>query len=993
MSSSESHDEAVELDDDSESTDRQPDEMDSPGSSASGAAAEEVQSDAPLGACALDYRDEEELSDSPASSSQSGGTHQMDLSSIFQILEDSAVGLLKDELKRSERYLSEDHPTASEPHAEDDKDSVLDDEEGVEDSAAAREGVRMITLNILRAMGQHDLADRLEKNELQMACQRIARCRLKKKFQSEFDGKSTKENVMPLSKIYTELHLSEDRPRGVSDDLGSWIDPSSLDPVTKGSALKCCDFFKSSPWKSGQIRTVMTKGVSGVGKTVTVQKFVLDWTERAENQDVHLIFDLPFRELNLLNDREWSLMELLQHFLPAIKMFESIDFSSYNILLIFDGLDECQLPLSFQSNENWSDAAKPTSLDVLLTNLIKGSLLPSAFVWITSRPTAAARVPLEHVDRMTEILGFDDQQKEEFFTKRFSDADMTKRVIRHVGSLRSLQIMCHVPFFCWISAAVFEKLPGEMEGEELPRTLTQMYTHFLIRHVFPGGADQKQSGLMELHKAVVLKVGRLAFQHLQRASVVFSEDDLIECGIDSRDSPLCYDVCRKIIQEEAGVGEEKLYSFLHPSIQEYLAALYVFLLDKERCVLTDVNSVDAKNTVCDLLKNAVDQAVRSERGHLDLYLRFLLGLFMDSGRTPFDGSQMQMESNESYIEQTVQCVKNKLKEKVSPERAISLFHCLAELGDSSLVEEVQLYLNSGDLSAGSLSPGQWSTLVVVLLISGTKLDVFDLKKFLRSEECLLRLLPVLRVSTTALLNGCELSEESCTALASAISCSDNCLRELDVTHNDLQDAGVKLLSAGLSNQHCKLNTLRLSGCRVTAGGCAALASALRSNPSHLRELHLSCNLLGDTGAVRLSDLLQDPRCMLEKLWLMSCGLTGEGFASLASALRSNPSHLKELRLSHNPLGLTGVSLLAGILENPACKLEKLELSLCGVTEEGCAALASALGSNPSYLRELDLSYNHLGDSGVKVLSALLQDPKFKLEKLRILPQLTNCATS
>jgi len=45
-------------------------------------------------------------------------------------------------------------------------------------------------------------------------------------------------------------------------------------------------------------------------------------------------------------------------------------------------------------------------------------------------------------------------------------------------------------------------------------------------------------------------------------------------------------------------------------------------------------------------------------------------------------------------------------------------------------------------------------------------------------------------------------------------------------------------------------------------------------------------------------------------------------------------------------------------------------------------LSSALRSNPSHMRELNLSNNKLGDSGVKLLSDLLQDPNYKLEKLQ-----------
>ncbi|XP_048866525.1 uncharacterized protein LOC125739964 [Brienomyrus brachyistius] len=975
------------------------------------------------------------LSEGPSPSAHRGRVkrfnshpHKGDLSSIFKLLEKKAQIFLKDELMKFQRYLDQNDPEFSEPQLEEDNDL---DSDGQMQKTCGREGALKITLYILRTMEQNDLADMLEKRYLLLQCQRRIKCNLKQRFECVFEGKAKEGQPTLLKDIYTELYITEGGTGGVNDEHEvRRIETASKKRVTEDTTVKCNDIFKPLCGRETPIRTVLTKGVAGIGKTVSVQKVILDWAEGKANQDIHFIFALPFRDLNLIKD-EYSLIDLLHHFLPELKSFKSAELYRYKVLLIFDGLDECRLPLDFQTNKSWFDVTKKTSLDVLLTNLIKGNLLPSALLWITSRPAAANQIPPECVHQVTEIRGFNDVQKEEYFRKRFNDQSLASRIITHVKSSRSLFIMCHIPVFCWISATVLESLFSESDRGEIPRTLTEMYTHFLIfqaslkKYKYTENGETKLNKCTKSGKKFLLKLGKLAFHNLEKGNLIFYKQDLTENGIDVTEAAVYSGVCTEVFKEEYGLYQEKVYCFVHLSIQEYLAALYTFL----------------SNSLANQLKTAVNEALKSKNGHLDLYLRFLLGLSTDSSKSLLKRLLGQTRTSLHNSKKTAQYIKEKIQENLSAERTINLFHCLNEMGDNSLTEEIQRYLSSGSLSAADLSPAQWSALAFVLLMSDKELDVFDLKKYIRSDEGLQRLLPVIKKSRTALLDSCRLTEKCCEVLASALRSNSSQLRELDLSDNDLQDSGVELLSAGLGDSHCKLEILRLSGCRVTEEGCSSLASALRSNPSHLRELDLSYNHPGDSRVKLLSAVLEDPSCKLEILSLINCRLTEkccEVLASalrsnssqlrdldlsdndlqdsgvkllsaglgdshckleilslnncrltkkcckvLASALRSNSSQLRDLDLSNNDLQDSGVKLLSVGLGDSHCKLEILRLSGCRVTEEGCSSLASALRSNPSHLRELDLSYNHPGDSGVKLLSALLQDPKCKLEKLNV----------
>nr|XP_046196522.1 NLR family CARD domain-containing protein 3-like isoform X2 [Oncorhynchus gorbuscha] len=715
-----------------------------------------------------------------------------------------------------------------------------------------------------------------DSDELAVICQRELKSNLKKKFQCVFEGIAQQGNPTLLNKIYTELYITEGGTGEVNNEHElRQIETTTRKQARPETAIKCNDIFKPLTGQDKLIRTVLTKGVAGIGKTVSVQKFILDWAEGKANQDVQFVFSFPFRELNLMKEDKHTFIELLNHFSVETKQSGISIYNKYKVLFIFDGLDECRLPLDFQKNKICCDVTESTSVDVLLTNLIKGNLLPSALLWITTRPAAANKIPSGCVDQVTEVRGFNDPQKEEYFRKRFSDEDLASRIISHIKTSRSLHIMCHIPVFCWISATVLEHMLKH-KREEMPKTLTEMYTHLVVFHTKQ--KNEKYLGKEETgphwNKESILSLGKLAFQQLVKGNLIFYEEDLTEAGIDVNEASVYSGLCTQLFKEECGLYQDKVYCFVHLSIQEFLAAVYVFLsfinnnenlMDKPQTKSNIFSSMFRDKTEVTVYKSAVDKALQSETGNLDLFLRFLLGLSLESNQKHLRGLLTKSRSSSQSHEETVKYIKEKIRKNLSPERSINLFHCLNELKDHSLVEEIQSYLRSGSLSKPNLSPAQWSALVFVLLTSEKELDVFDLKKYSRSEEGLLRLLPVVKASRAVLLSGCGVTEEGCASLVSALRSNPSHLRELDLSNNDLKDSGVKLLSAGLGNPHCKLETLRLSGCGVTEEGCASLVSALRSNPSHLRELDLSYNHPGDSGVRLLSAGLEDPHCRLEKL--------------------------------------------------------------------------------------------------------------------------------
>ncbi|XP_073793397.1 uncharacterized protein isoform X1 [Danio rerio] len=986
-----------------------------------------------------------EKSDSDLKYSRSRKSFKEKLLGIFKVLENKIIVFLKTELEKFKIIIQKGN-------------TQYFVQDFTEEMEKIKEAALDITLYFLKDMKEDEVANALQ-DELVLIYQRKLKFNLKKKHQSVSEGIAKQGSSKLLNDVYTDLYMTQCASKQVNTEHEvRQIQAAARRNETQERPIECKDMFEASDQEK-QIRTVLTKGVAGIGKSVSVQKFIIDWSEGNENQDISFIFLLAFREMNVKEKDKQSLMSLICQFFPEVKGLNLTRSDKFKILFILDGLDECRLPLNFDGNETWRDVSSPASLDVLLTNLIKGNLLPSALIWITSRPAAAIRIPPEFVDRVTEIQGFNDaQKKENYFRKRFTDENLANEIIAHVKQSKSLFIMCYIPVFCWISATVLQNILQEKRNnennqaddasktlqesnpEDTPKTLTQMYTHFLRFQILQSRRKYggKYTPDVSWNTEAMLSLGKLAFHHLEKNKLLFYEKDLEDCGIDVSEASVFSGMCTQIFKEKTGIILGTTFCFVHLSIQEFIAALYaqLFLDNKKKNVFMDESpELENRNeSMIDLLKTAVDKALESDTGHLDLFVRFLLGMSLKYNRPLFQG--LLKEENNDQSTEIVQYIKEKLEDKLSPERSINLFYCLNELNDQTLVKEIQTQLSQGSLSSNDLSPAQWSAVAFVLLTSDEEMEEFELQKFKKSDECLFRLLEVVKNSKRALLNACELTNESCCSMSNALS-SENNLIELNMSNNDLQDSGVQQLCSGLKSTMCKLEILGLSKCGITEKTCSALASALSSDSSSLKDLDLSNNNLQGSGVKLLSDNLKD-NCKLEKLNLLDCGISEEGYEALATALESKLSHLTELDLRGNDPGESGVKKLLDSLQNlnrdlqlrflhpdaekafsdlthilnenllllrklnlsehylvaklkelaplladKHCKINTLTLKSSRITEDDCCVLISALNSNPSNLKDLDLSKTNLGDSGMKIFSTLFENNKCKLEKLNL----------
>ncbi|XP_075897425.1 NLR family CARD domain-containing protein 3-like isoform X1 [Nelusetta ayraudi] len=637
-----------------------------------------------------------------------------------------------------------------------------------------------------------------------------------------------------LNSIYTELYITE----GLSEEVNREHEVRQLETKkTKESLhhrpISCSQIFEASPEQQGlRVRVVLTNGVAGVGKTFSVQKFTLDWAQGLENQDLHLVLPLSFRELNLVKEQHYSLLELLHVFHPMLEKLTAEQLHVCKLLFILDGLDESRLALDFEDNQVVTDVTQKMSVSVLLTNLIRGDLLPSALLWITSRPAAANQIPPSCVDRLTEVRGFTDDQKEEYFRRRFRDReDVSSGIISHIKASRSLHIMCQIPVFCWITATVLESMLSSEQRGELPKTLTDMYSHFLQvqtkrkQHKYGGGPQE----LTEADREFLLKLGQLAFEHLESGNIMFYSEDLEKCGLSVTDASVYSGVCTEIFRRESVIFHKTIYCFVHLSVQEFLAAVYSFHChtNRKKEVLQDFlkdskagtsqkyieegpNPNQTLDTLDDFLKKIMENSLQSPNGHLDLFVRFLHGLSLEYNHSLLGGLLGLTDNHPETLQKVINNLKEMNTRNISPDRSINIFHCLLEVKDQSVHQEVQEFLQSENRSEKELPAIQCSALAYMLQMSEEVLEELDLNKYNTTMEGILRLIPAVRNCRKAVirLGGHELSELECAVVSSALQSSPSHLTLLDLSTTILKDPGVKLLCAGLQSPNCRLEVLR-----------------------------------------------------------------------------------------------------------------------------------------------------------------------------------------
>ncbi|XP_028989877.1 NLR family CARD domain-containing protein 3 isoform X2 [Betta splendens] len=742
-------------------------------------------------------------------------------------------------------------------------------------------------------------------------------------------------------------------------------------------------------------RVSLTVGVAGIGKTTWLRHFIKQWSQGLICTDVSFVLPFTFCELNSLE--KLSAERLVKLAFPHLTDPSLVLSSSCRTLLILDGLDEFRCPLNFADAASCTDPKKEVSIDDLVTNIIRGNLLPDVAVWVTCRPGVASLIPGGLVDRVTEIPGFSPNDVQTFLRHHFSERGFSSNIWAHLESHKILKVMCYIPCICWIVADTLTYIMQSEPQEGLPKTCTGLYAHFCSMKAElgePRGREPvKTDQVHGSNRKLLGNLGRLAFYGLLKHKYTFSEQDLRANGIE----PL-------LTQSSLGSGllvrEDSIifttYRFTHLTLQEFLAATFYHASSKRAIfdLFSESTMSWPKIGFQNHFKSALQRSQQADDGHLDVFVRFVTGLLCPAALKPLGGLLALGKDDGNQKAWAAGFLQSLLvgAGAVVSLRAVNLAYCLQELQHTELLRGVEEDLRLGSL-AGKLSRAHCVVLGYLLHVSPECSERTNLTGSLNyaTVKCLL---PQLLYCSHLRLENNHFKDDVMELLGSLLSAKDCHIQKISLAENLISNKGAKALSRALlvnrtlTSLNLRNNNIGSKGARflsealkmnqvlvsvnfqnnaIEEEGAQALAEVLQCNRK-LVSLNMRKNAIGAGGAKRIAEALKTNRT-LTKLILCSNQLGDKGTIALAEALTLNHT-LLSLQLQSNSISNKGMTALTKALRlNHG--LVSLNLRENSIGVEGAKNMAHALHENNS-LQELDLTANLLHDEGVQAIAGAIR---------------------
>ncbi|XP_039516275.1 NLR family CARD domain-containing protein 3 [Pimephales promelas] len=546
-----------------------------------------------------------------------------------------------------------------------------------------------LTVRTLQNIGRKELSETLRKTCRRALLRYDLKIAYDRRYYNLYEGRCRPGQQRYISDVYVEPVTVI---RGSRDPINPENEVQRIPYTIEETAIRAADIFRPLPSDHKPIRTVMMTGIPACGVTVAVNKFLIDWMEEKNNQDFQLVFPMPAKELHLEKGRDLSFLETLSNYFAEAEEIGFLEKEDCLSLFIIDGIEVCRHKLDFENNEIVTSARQKAPLDAILTSLIKGTLLPNACVWLTSHVSAAYKIPSNLIDRFVELRGFTDEAKKEYFTKRTTEPELGIKVYNHMKRSKALEIICHLPLFSWMVAFIFERAFRDPDYGKHPPGITAFYSQYIVVQMNRAfekfrGCNVEDQKWRDVDKTFLEMMGKMAYRMILEGRDWFKVADLKNVSLTYEDLRSREELTTEVKRASEDV-ETWVFKFVHVTIQEYMAAMYVYVAFRKHAKNVFISSqmswlqgtASKDRPMIEMYRPAIDRMLASPNGHLDMFLRFLIGLVTPGTEDNLRGYLLNhYHPKAKGTEEVVKYINKKMRENIHPDRHRNLELCLVEL--------------------------------------------------------------------------------------------------------------------------------------------------------------------------------------------------------------------------------------------------------------------------------------------------------------------------
>ena len=729
------------------------------------------------------------------------------------------------------------------------------------------------------------------------------------------------------------------------------------------------------------------EGRPGSGKSTFVHKITRDWAT-APNGALRLVLLVSLRVLNDFNKPSLDILDILNLFNDLKVPKELLEKrNGKGVCFIFDGFDE------------FSPSDKNNSL---VHRIINKKYLSQSSVIVASRPAAIAGLR-EMADKVIEVLGFPNQQIFEYFDSyRFSASYKSKDLKAYLKGHPNVLHMCYLPIHTAMVAYLFE-VTGKV-----PRTETEIYRHFthltivrsLTKNAAVGVEDIDVHNLSLEVQKLFKQICKVALEKTIANKQVLHQDEVVSYFQGSKDVDVSLGLIT--VDRTAGLYDLKnIYTFLHLTFQEYLAAYHISTLSSEDqykliklhgdkkymlmvwkflCGLIKFDIVnDDKFTtlarrcfgntlflvqsayesqdpiVCGLLLKLVQATFKfKKQQNLTTSDFTALGYVMANATAPISLSLQECNVNSETIGAM-------LSERDGKKFLIHTLRCCSYHLDGDTLQKLLrvirsvnfLKIHSRKASTISRNCCNFCTDLTALSFNNVLLGPDNLQTILINctELKKLKLLSSVRSDDLGILNYLE------------INCKK--LELLDISYNRLAE-GTKLFAPGLA-QFKELKTVIICNNSITPEGVEVLLGSLKACKLKVCSNEIFEGNYANLGSLKVCENLQELR-LFEELTLDS------GSFLVSSSRNWQTLHSLELNGCINDTTVRYISYALPFLTSNLTVLRVVGTSSCTLSKHGATELARNLDMCTK-LAEFLIRHCEIGDEGAQALAGALKHCK------------------